>query len=139
MSSCRPLSGRAPGSSPIPPRSAATGSLQSAAASGARPLPVSFNEETAYAIAHGAARAGVRTAPLIKSHGLAKAANAVIDSLTAGVTAGFVPIIIIDDRQGIQSDNIFDIRAFLTGSGIPFRLVTVADIPGEILESFVAS
>jgi hypothetical protein len=62
----------------------------------------------------------------------------VIDSLTAGVTAGFVPII-IDDRQGIQSDNIFDIRAFLTGSGIPFRLVNVADIPGEILESFVAS
>ncbi len=101
-------------------------------------LPVSFNEETAYAIGHGAALAGGRSTTLIKSHGLAKAGNAVIDSLTAGVTAGFVPIV-IDDRQGIQSDNIFDIHAFLTGIGIPFRVANIADISGEILESFAAS
>jgi TPP-dependent indolepyruvate ferredoxin oxidoreductase alpha subunit len=101
-------------------------------------LPVSFNEETAYAIAHGAALAGVRAATLIKSHGLAKAGNAVIDSLTAGVIAGFIPIV-IDDRQGIQSDNIFDICAFLKGIGIPFRVADVTNIPGEILASFEAS
>jgi len=101
-------------------------------------LPVSFNEETAYAISHGAALAGVRATTLIKSHGIAKAANAVIDSLTAGVTAGFVPII-IDDQHGIQSDNIFDIRAFLTGIGIPFFMGTPRDIPGDILESFKIS
>jgi len=40
----------------------------------------------------GAAITGVRSATEIKSHGLAMAANSVIDSLTLGMTAGFVAV-----------------------------------------------
>ncbi|HOF42150.1 MAG TPA: hypothetical protein PLD73_18935, partial [Candidatus Hydrogenedentes bacterium] len=50
---------------------------------GKRPA-YSFNEEVAYTVAHGAALAGVRSAAVLKSHGLAKASNSVIDSLTLG-------------------------------------------------------
>jgi len=50
----------------------------------------SFNEEAAYTIAHGAAITGQRAAMVIKAHGIAKAANSVVDSLTAGTTGGFL-------------------------------------------------
>src|SRR6476660_1398019 len=53
-------------------------------------LAISFHEEAAYAVAHGTALAGARSACIIKSHGLTKAMNAVMDSLSCGVTAGMV-------------------------------------------------
>lgn len=72
--------------------------------------PISFHEETAYPLAHGAALVGRRAAVLIKTHGLAKAANSVTDSLSAGSTAGFV-VLVADDKLGKHSDNILDFTA----------------------------
>lgn len=82
--------------------------------------PYSFNEEVAYTIAHGAALAGVRAATIIKAHGLAKACNSVVDSLTAGTIAGFTAVVTYD-ALGKHSDNIFDYTGFIKGSGIPFK------------------
>jgi len=98
----------------------------------------SFNEEVAYTIAHGAALAGVRSAAVIKSHGLAKAANSVIDSLTLGTTAGFV-IIALDDPSGAHSDNIFGLEDFLRGTGIPFKKTGTDTIYNDVLECFLWS
>ncbi len=97
-----------------------------------------FNEETAYTIAHGAALAGVRSAAVLKSHGLAKAANSVVDSLTLGTTAGFV-IVALDDPLGMHSDNIFGLGEFLTGTGIPFKKAGIATIYNDVLECFLWS
>ena len=101
------------------------------------PLP-SFHEELAYSIAHGASLAGRRSATLLKAHGLAKAANSVIDSLTAGVNAGFV-VLVFDDKQGRHSDNIFDAAAFLQGLSIPYRIPAILDIYREVQEAFFRS
>jgi TPP-dependent indolepyruvate ferredoxin oxidoreductase alpha subunit len=98
----------------------------------------SFNEEVAYTIAHGAALAGARSAAVIKSHGLAKAANSVIDSLTLGTTAGFVTIA-LDDPAGSHSDNIFDLEAFLRGTGIPFKKTGINSVYNDTLECFLWS
>lgn len=84
--------------------------------------PWSCNEEVAYSVAHGAALAGTRSATVVKAHGFAKAANSVLDSLTAGVTAGFVAVVTLDPA-GRHSDSIFDASGFVKGSGIPFRTV----------------
>ncbi len=97
-----------------------------------------FNEETAYTIAHGAALAGVRSAAVLKSHGLAKAANSVVDSLTLGTTAGFV-VIALDDPLGTHSDNIFGLEEFLIGTGIPFKKAGSATIYKDVLECFLWS
>jgi len=86
-------------------------------------FPTSFHEEVAFGIAHGAAIAGMRSAVIIKSHGLAKAMNAVMDSLSAGVTAGMV-ICVFEDPGGSHSDNIIDIEPLVRGSGIPYYLVS---------------
>ena len=98
----------------------------------------SFNEEVAFTIAHGAALAGVRSAAVIKSHGLAKAANSVIDSLTLGTTAGFV-IIALDDPTGAHSDNIFGLEEFLRGTGIPFKKAGSSTIYNDVVECFLWS
>lgn len=97
-----------------------------------------FNEELAYTMAHGAALAGVRSAALIKSHGLAKAANSVIDSLTLGTTAGFVALV-LDDPKGMHSDNIFDLDAFLRGTGLPFKRAGRETIYEDLMESLLWS
>lgn len=98
----------------------------------------SFNEEVAYTIAHGAALAGTRSASVIKSHGLAKAANSVIDSLTLGTTAGFV-ILALDDPLGAHSDNIFGLEDFLRGTGIPFKKAGSNTVYDDVLECFLWS
>ncbi len=54
---------------------------------------ISFHEEVAYPIAHGASLLGQRAATVIKAHGLVKAANSVLDSLSAGTTAGFLVVV----------------------------------------------
>jgi len=97
-----------------------------------------FNEEAAYTMAHGAALAGVRSAAIIKSHGLAKAANSVVDSLTLGTTAGFI-VIALDDPEGAHSDNIFGLEEFLRGTGIPFKKATSHTVYNDILECFLWS
>ncbi len=83
-----------------------------------RNLPMSYHEESAYTIAHGAALTGTRAAALMKSHGAAKAANSIIDSLFAGTEAALL-LLVFDDRQGKHSDSIFDIDGFLEGCRIP--------------------
>ena len=72
---------------------------------------------------------------MIKAHGLAKAANSVVDSLIAGTTAGFV-IFIPDDKLGQHSDSIFDIAAFVQGLGIPYQTLQVQDIYRQALDAF---
>ncbi len=98
----------------------------------------SFNEEVAYTIALGAALAGVRSAAIIKSHGLAKAANSVIDSLTLGTTAGFVTVV-LEDPHGRHSDNIFGLEDFLKGTGIPFKKGGNNTVYGDLVECFAWS
>lgn len=97
-----------------------------------------FNEETAFTIAHGAALSGARSAALLKAHGLAKAANSVIDALTLGTTAGFVTVV-VDDPTGSHSDNIFGLEDFLRGTGIPFKKATLPTVYDDLLECFVWS
>lgn len=97
-----------------------------------------FNEELAFTMAHGAALAGTRSAAIIKSHGLAKAANSVIDCLTLGTTAGFVAVV-LDDPAGKHSDNIFDVENFLKGTGLPFKKGDARTVYRDLIECFLWS
>ncbi len=101
-------------------------------------LPISFNEEVAYSIAHGASLVGGRAASLMKVHGFLKACNSVSDSLYAGTTAGFVTVI-FDDPQGTHSDSILDAIAALEGIGIPHRIGTAHTLYQDILRCFAES
>lgn len=103
-----------------------------------RPQAHSFNEETAYTIAHGAALSGTRSAVVLKSHGLAKAANSVMDSLSAGTTAGCVALV-THDPLGTHSDNIFDLTPLLKGMGIPYKSPQLSDLYEEVLDGFLWS
>lgn len=100
-----------------------------------RDIPYSYNEEVAYTIAHSASLNGQRSAIITKSHGMAKAANSVIDSLTAGTTAGFV-IIVTYDKKGRHSDSIFDCNDFVKGTGIPFKIPQNETTYQDILDCF---
>jgi TPP-dependent indolepyruvate ferredoxin oxidoreductase alpha subunit len=84
-----------------------------------RELPISFHEEPAYAVAHGAALVGMRSACIIKSHGLTKALNAALDSLSCGVTAAMVNVI-FEDKTGAHSDNVFEIEPIVKASEMPY-------------------
>ncbi len=101
------------------------------------PCP-SFHEEAAYAVAHGAALAGRRAAVLVKAHGLAKAGNAVVDSLVAGTTAGLVALV-FEDPRGAHSDSILEAGPILRGFRIPFLAPRPADFYGAVLEAFARS
>jgi TPP-dependent indolepyruvate ferredoxin oxidoreductase alpha subunit len=79
---------------------------------------VSFHEEVSFAVAHGAAVTGTRSACLFKTHGIMKAGNAVSDSLLCGVNAGLVAII-SEDHGGTHSDSIIEAKPFLDGIGMP--------------------
>ena len=98
----------------------------------------SFHEEAAFGVAHGAAIAGMRSAVVIKSHGLAKAMNAVMDSLSAGVTAAML-VLVFEDPSGTHSDNIIDIQPIVKGSGIPYRIANADTAYRDIVESVAAS
>jgi TPP-dependent indolepyruvate ferredoxin oxidoreductase alpha subunit len=102
-----------------------------------RPI-FSFHEEVAYTIAHGAALAGSRAFTILKSHGLMKAANSVSDSLYSGSLAGLV-CMVVDDRNGIQSDSIPDTAGFVEGLDIPYRMADVEGVFDDILEGFSLS
>ena len=107
------------------------------AASGQKPS-LSFHEEVAYTIAHGAALAGRRACAILKTHGFIKAGNSVSDSLFSGTNAGFVSIV-VDDCKGIQSDSIVDTSAFLEGIGIPYKIAEVENIYRDVLAVFQKS
>lgn len=79
---------------------------------------ISFHEEVAYTVAHGASLLGTRSALLCKTHGIMKAANSLSDSLQSGTTAGLV-VIIPEDTGGTHSDTIIDTQPFLDGIGMP--------------------
>jgi TPP-dependent indolepyruvate ferredoxin oxidoreductase alpha subunit len=100
-----------------------------------REHPISFNEEVAYSITHGASLVGGRAASLMKVHGFLKACNSVSDSLYAGTTAGFVTVI-FDDPRGTHSDSILDATAVLEGIGIPHRVVTAHTMYQDVLRCF---
>ncbi len=101
-------------------------------------FPVSFHEEPAYAIAHGAALTGMRSACIIKSHGLTKAMNAVMDSLSCGVTAGMVNII-FEDKGGSHSDNIIEILPIIYGAEMPYAIGTAATIYRDVKDAYKKS
>ncbi len=98
----------------------------------------SFHEEVAYTVAHGAALSGCRAFTSLKTHGFIKAGNSVIDSLYSGTVAGFV-CVVVDDRQGIQSDSIVDTEAFVRGTGIPHKVADVENVYQDVLEGFELS
>lgn len=97
--------------------------------------PISFHEEVAYTICHGASIVGKRSACLIKAQGLAKAANSVIDSLYTSVTAGFVTFI-FDDNIGDYSDNIMETESFLQGLSLPYIIADTITIYDDVITAF---
>lgn len=97
--------------------------------------PYSYNEEVAYTLAHSAGLTGSRSATIIKAHGFAKASNSVVDSLSAGTTAGFVSIVTYD-AAGRHSDNIFDYAELVKGSGIPFKISRPEAVYRNVLDCF---
>jgi TPP-dependent indolepyruvate ferredoxin oxidoreductase alpha subunit len=102
------------------------------------PPPLSLHEEVAFAISHGAAFRGKRAATLIKAHGLAKAANAVVTALSSGTTAGHVTLV-FDDPQGTHSDNILDTPRLLDGLGIPWQRADANGAVAALREAFALS
>lgn len=103
-----------------------------------RNLKFSFHEEVAYTISHGASIVGKRSAVLLKSQGLMKAANSVTDSLYTEPAAGFVTII-YDDKTGKHSDNILEITPILEGMNMPFILSKNETIYDDVINAFKES
>lgn len=98
----------------------------------------SFNEEAAYTVAHGASIVGRRAVAIFKAQGLAKAANSVIASLSAGVTAGLV-LLIVDDWRGRHSESILDLQDLLKGMNVPFRAPSQETFYAELFASYAQS
>ncbi len=94
-------------------------------------VPYSFNEETAWAIAHGVAMYGGYAVSVMKTHGALKAANAISDSLFAELDGGLV-LLIIGDTAGTRSDSIISSEKFLAGIEMPFIKSTGASIYKDI-------
>lgn len=98
----------------------------------------SYNEEVAYTLAHGAAIGGVRSVAVLKSHGFAKAANSIVDSLIAGNTAGFV-VLVFDDKTGRHSDTVLDTKALVEGTKILHVQPSPETAYAEIQQAFLTS
>lgn len=105
---------------------------------GQKRLQYSFHEEPAYTISHAASILGKRSAALMKVHGLAKAANSVIDSLYTEITAGFVTFL-FEDKSGRHSDNILEAAPILAGISMPFRIAKTENIYNDVIEAFAES
>ena len=103
-----------------------------------RPKTYSYNEEVAYTIAHGAAIGGARSVAILKSHGFAKAANSIVDSLIAGNTAGFV-VLVFDDKTGRHSDTLLDTKALVEGTKILHVQPSPERAYAEIQQAFLTS
>lgn len=74
----------------------------------------------------------------MKSHGFFKAANSVSDSLYSGTLAGLVSIV-VDDKNGIQSDSIADTISFVKGLRIPYKEAYFEEVYDDVLEGFIIS
>lgn len=103
-----------------------------------RRMQYSFHEEPAYTISHAAAMLCKRSAVLIKVHGLAKAANSIVDSLYSEVTAGFVTFL-FEDKSGKHSDSILEAAPLLAGMSMPFKIAKTENIYNDVLEAFAES
>ena len=103
-----------------------------------RPKIYSYNEEAAYALAPGAAIGGARAVAVLKSHGFAKAANSIVDSIVAGHTAGFV-VLVFDDPTGAHSDTVLDTKALVAGTGIRHVRPAPETAYAEVLRAFHTS
>ncbi|MFH0735245.1 MAG: thiamine pyrophosphate-dependent enzyme [bacterium] len=99
---------------------------------------ISFHEETAFSIAHGASIVGVRSAVFIKAQGFMKAGNAATDSLYAQNIAGFVTFI-FDDVEGSNSDNILEIEPILNGMAYPFKMTSGNSVYDDIVKAYLYS
>jgi len=102
------------------------------------PAVYSYHEEAAYTIAHGAALAGARAVSIMKSHGCAKAANSVLDSLSCGTTAGCV-LLVTNDRFGRHSDTAMDVAPMLRGIGMPYVNPPAHRLYEELRAAFLRS
>ena len=98
----------------------------------------SFHEEVAFGAAHGAAIAGFRSAMLTKVHGLAKAANAITDSLYMSF-GGAMVVLVFEDKHGSHSDNILEGKPLLVGIQIPYFIPEKDQIISTIYEAFEKS
>ena len=112
--------------------------LQSYNILGNKRFAISFHEEVAYTIAHGASILGKRCTSLMKAHGFIKAANSAVDSLYTSINAGFVTII-FDDKSGKHSDNILEIEPILKGMYFPYKVGKTASIYDDVIECFLES
>jgi TPP-dependent indolepyruvate ferredoxin oxidoreductase alpha subunit len=101
-------------------------------------LHYSFHEEPAYTISHAASILGKRSAVLMKVHGIAKAANSVIDSLYTEITAGFVTIL-FEDKSGKHSDSILEAAPILAGLSMPFKIAATENLYTDLVEAFEES
>ncbi|MFA3782402.1 thiamine pyrophosphate-dependent enzyme [Melioribacteraceae bacterium 4301-Me] len=99
---------------------------------------ISFHEELAYSISHAASILGKRSATLIKSQGLMKAANSVTDSLYTSINAGFVTFV-FDDATGQHSDNILETSTILEGLQIPFIVPKLQSIYEQVVAAYQLS
>jgi TPP-dependent indolepyruvate ferredoxin oxidoreductase alpha subunit len=102
------------------------------------PIFISFNEEVAYTIAHGASVCGARSVCLFKTHGVMKAANTLSDSLLCGINAGLV-LLISEDHCGTHSDSIIDAKPFLDGIGIASYTTSPITIYEDVHQAFELS
>ena len=102
------------------------------------PPPISYHEEVALGVAHGASLLGTRAAVLLKAHGLAKAANAVVDALAAGTTAALL-LIVFDDPNGEHSDSVLGGEGLARGLGLRVRTPRPAAVAAEVFESIAWS
>lgn len=101
-------------------------------------FPISFHEEPAYSISHSASICGKRSAVLMKAQGLAKAANAAVDSLYTNTNAGFISLI-FDDKEGSHSDNIMETEPFIKGMSFPYHIAEKENIYNDVVYAFFES
>lgn len=100
--------------------------------------PYHYHEEVALGMAMGASLTGRRSAVIVKSHGLAKAGNALMDAWSLGAEGGLV-ILVAADKEGRSSDSIFDIDSFVSGTRVPFQRLSPQEAHQGILAAFVRS
>ena len=102
------------------------------------PKIYSYNEEASFALAHGAALGGARSVAILKSHGFAKAANAIVDSIVAGTSAGLV-LLVFHDAAGVHSDSVLDTLPLVAGTGIRHLSPEPRAAYAEIQRAFLLS
>lgn len=100
--------------------------------------PWHYHEEVAVGMAMGASLTGRRSTVIIKAHGFAKAANALVDAMAVGSEGGLV-IIVTSDREGSSSDSIFDADTFIPGTLMPLRRLRPDEVYNGIHEAFSRS